>query len=260
MDDLQQVQAYIEAYEWGGPTSALQLFHLKNLSRLIRPGDKVLDIACGPGPLMLELAQMYPETRFIGVDLSETMLNHISEESLRLELTNVETLCEDARLLDSLEEESIDLVISTSALHHLPSETVVSQVFSRMNQLLKKDGGFYLFDFGQLKSEKSRQLCVEEVAKLAPPITAKDYELSLRAAYPVETILKLATEKLPKPFTFSASAFVDFLYFVQTAPRCFPDNKIKTHICNRTETLSNTMKLEHFFLRTLKRTQTVGSH
>lgn len=255
MDDRQQVEAYIKAYEWGGATSTLQLHHLKELSRLIKPGDTVLDVACGPGPLLMELAKIYPDTRFIGVDLSQTMLRHIETESKRLGLKNTTVLCEDARALPSLGENEIDLVISTSALHHLPDEMVVRQVFKRMKQLIKEDGGFYLFDFGQLKSEKTRQLCVKEVAKLAPPITAHDYELSLQAAYPIELIFQIAKDELPKPFSTSASAFIDFYYFLQTEARTIPTHAIKTHIKNRAQTLSYAMKIEHFLLRWLRRNQ-----
>ena len=51
MDDLAQVRSYVQAYAWSGPTSALQLCHLRSLAGLIRPGDTVVDLACGPGPL-----------------------------------------------------------------------------------------------------------------------------------------------------------------------------------------------------------------
>ena len=255
MDDPDQVAAYIQAYEWGGPTSALQLHHLKELSHMIRPGDTVLDLACGPGPLLLELAEIYPETQFIGADLSPTMLKHIEQTAAKLALKNVSVLCEDVRLLPSIGEKEVDLVITTSALHHLPNEEVLRQVFSRIKSLLKDDGGFYIFDFGQLKSSKTRALCVADVARLAPPITAKDYELSLQAAYPIDLIYQIAREELPKPFAASASAFVDFFYFLQTNRRATPTNKVKRHTLQRSKSLSYSMHVEHFMLRWLKRSQ-----
>src|SRR5688572_20159869 len=119
MDDVEQVRSYVKAYEWGGPTSALQLHHLRELSRMIRPGDTVLDLACGPGPLLLELAPLFPQTTFIGVDLSGTMLEYLREEIAARGLANVSVLQEDIRSLPSVGTGTVDLVISTSALHHL---------------------------------------------------------------------------------------------------------------------------------------------
>jgi arsenite methyltransferase len=255
MDDPAQVEAYIQAYEWGGPTSALQLHHLRELSRMIRPGDTVVDLACGPGPLLLELAKIYPDTRFIGADLSPTMLAYITSEADRLGLKNVEVLCEDIRDLPSLQDGQVDMVITTSALHHLPDHGVLRQVFRKIKSLLKKDGGFYIFDFGQLKSSKTRELCVAEVAKLAPPLTAHDYDLSLQAAYPIELVFETAREELPRPYTASTSAFVDFFYFLQTGQRTEPSEAALARIDACSKTLSVAMKIEHVMLRTLRRKQ-----
>jgi tRNA G46 methylase TrmB len=66
MDDIEQIRSYVKAYEWGGPSSALQLHHLRELSEMIRHGATILDLAFGPGPLLLELAKLYPECHFIG--------------------------------------------------------------------------------------------------------------------------------------------------------------------------------------------------
>ena len=147
MEDFDQVKSYMKAYEWGGPTSALQLHHLRELSYMIKPGDTILDLACGPGPLLLELAAIYPDCHFIGADLSPTMLESLQKEAKHLGLKNVSVLCEDVRYLPSLQNEQVDLIITTSAIHHLPDETVVRQMFNRMKSLLKKDGGFYIFVF-----------------------------------------------------------------------------------------------------------------
>ncbi len=258
MDDPEQVSAYVKAYEWGGPTSALQLHHMRELACMIRPGDTVVDLACGPGPLLLELASIYPDTRFIGADLSPTMLGYITREGSRLKLNNVEVLCEDIRDLPSLEDGQVDLVISTSALHHLPDEGVLRQVFLKINSLLKEDGGFYIFDFGQLKSSRARELCVAEVARLAPPLTTRDYDLSLQAAYPIDLVFRIAREILPTPYMASTSPFVDFFYFLQTGKRAEPSSRVLAHINKCSKTLSAAMKVEHFMLRTLRRKKTIS--
>jgi len=258
MNDIDQVRAYVQAYEWGGATSALQLCHLRELSRMIRTGDTVLDLACGPGPLILELAPLYPDVRFIGADLSPTMLGYLAIEAKARGLDNVTTLEEDIRTLPSIDLGSVNLVISTSALHHLPDEESLRRVFQRISKVLLPSGGFYLFDFGLLRSEKSRQLFVAEVARLAPPITVRDYEASLRACFPLHRVLQLARESLPCPFSTSVSALVDFLYFLQTHSRTSCPENVKAYIDRRWRELSFHMKLEHVMLRALRRHGQVG--
>ena len=95
MNDLEQIRSYVKAYEWGGPTSALQLHHLKELSLMINDGDTIVDLACGPGPLLLELAVLYPESQFIGVDMAPLMLSHLQQTAESKNLKNIRTLCAD---------------------------------------------------------------------------------------------------------------------------------------------------------------------
>jgi ubiquinone/menaquinone biosynthesis C-methylase UbiE len=220
---------------------------------MIKPGDTILDLACGPGPLLLELAAIYPDCHFIGADLSPTMLESLRIEANKLGLKNISVLCEDVRYLPTLENKKVDLIITTSALHHMPNELVVQQVFKKIKSLLKEDGGFYIFDFGQLKSKKARAVCVAEVAKLAPPITAYDYDMSLNAAFPIDLMFKLAIEELPKPYTASASSLFDFFYFLQSSPRTKPALQAVNRIAECSKTLSLAMKIEHQMLRLLRR-------
>lgn len=257
MEDLEQVRAYVRAYEWGGPTSSLQLHHMHELSFMIRPGDTVVDLACGPGPLLLELAPIYPETTFIGVDLSPTMLDHLRQQAVARKLANISVFQEDIRTLPSLDAK-VDMVISTSALHHLPDDESLRQVFRRIRTVLKPDGGFYLFDFGLLKSQRTRELLVAEVAKLAPPVTAHDYDLSLRAAFPIDLVLTMAKEELPRPYRYSASSFFDFFFFLQTPHRTTPPARVQSRLDEVRRRLSYAMRIEYQMLRWMRRQGTVG--
>jgi SAM-dependent methyltransferase len=255
MDDAEQVRAYVKAYEWNGPTSALQLHHLRELSRLIRPGDTVADLACGPGPLLLELAPLFPEVSFIGADLSPTMLRHLREEARVRGLKNVTVLEEDIRTLPSLGNGTVDLVMSTSALHHLPEEAGLVDVFRRCRSLLKPDGGFYFFDFGLLRSSAARALFVAEVARLAPPVTARDYAESLDAAFRIDWVRDVARQELPRPFQIARSAFVDICYFLQSPPRVASSPLVEAYVSRRWQQLPVAMKLEHLMLRWLRRSE-----
>lgn len=239
MEDPGQIRAYVKAYEWGGATSALQLYHLRQLSRMIRPGDTVVDLACGPGPLLLELAALYPDCHFIGVDLSQPMLDVLMEQAReRSLLANVETRCEDIRALPSFGQSQVDMVITTSALHHLPDLQSLHATFARVHGLLKSDGGFYAFDFGLLRSAKTRALMVNEVARLAPEVTVTDYKHSLDAAFSIDDVIPAARSKLQRSITIRTSSFVDFFYFISTGRRHFGANQVSRYTRQRWAELS----------------------
>ena len=254
MENPEQIRAYVKAYEWGGPTSALQLYHLRQLSRMIRPGDTVVDLACGPGPLLLELAALYPDCRFIGVDLSQPMLDVLLELAQERKLLgNVETRCEDIRTLTSFGQTKVDLVITTSALHHLPDLQSLHATFARVHSLLKSDGGFYAFDFGLLRSPRTRALMVKEIALLAPEVTTTDYKYSLDAAFPIVEVMDAARSKLKRTISIKTSSFVDFFYFISTGSRYSGPNPVSSYTRRRWNELALHGKTEFSMLRLLQR-------
>lgn len=157
--------------------------------------------------------------------------------------------------MPSLDGRQIDLVITTSALHHLPDVDSLQQTFKRLESLLSREGGFYIFDFGLLRSANARKLMVAEVAKLAPPITAKDYELSLQAAFPVSEVLRVARAELRKPFEARLSSFVDFFYFMQTERRTVAPANVENYLSTVKSNFTNSIKLENLMLRIFKRTK-----
>lgn len=253
MEDPEQIRAYVKAYEWGGPTSALQLYHIGQLSTLIRPGDTVLDLACGPGPLLLELAALYPDCWFIGADLSRPMLDVLAQTCAERGITNVRTLCEDIRELCGVEQGTVDVVISTSALHHLPDSESLGRVFGRLCDLLRPEGGVYLFDFGLVRSQATRDLLVADVARKAPKVTALDYHHSLRAAFVIDEVAALASRHLPSRARTASSRFVDFLYVIRTPARVAPPFAVDSFVSATTRRCGWGTRFERLMLETMLR-------
>jgi len=248
-----QVAAYLKGYEWGGATSALTNHHLRRLAALIRPNDTVVDLGCGPGPLLWELARLYPTARFLAVERSSRMMEQIRKKARDLNLNNVHTAEEDVRELPSLRPGSVGVVISTQALHHAGSEEDLRRTFRRVNDVLAPDGGVYFFDFGLLKAAATRRLLVQELARWAPPLTVRDYALSLDAAFPVQTVASLAREEIRRPFALTASAFVDFFYFLETPPRAAPDAALVARLRQKGGALPWRSRWELALLRRLRR-------
>lgn len=256
MSNADQVAAYDDAYVWNGPTTPLLVYNLSKISKLIRPGDLVVDLACGPGHLLLELAQLFPDTRFLGVDLAKEMLDLLAAKAKMKNLKNVETLCEDISKLSSMPNKSVDLFISIQALHHLPNLDVLESTFRRVNQLLKSDGCLYFFDFALLRSQRSRQLIVADAAKEISAITAQDYLDSLNAAFPANRVQSIAGKFLPRPFSFKKSLFIDLFFLIEKSRNSAQKHETPEHLISELKSrMRLDRKLELMSLKYLARTR-----
>lgn len=70
----------------------------------------VLDIACGPGGWVFDLAQRYPHIRGVGVDISKLMIEYASSLAVSEHLANVEFRVMDVTQPLQFPDESFDLV------------------------------------------------------------------------------------------------------------------------------------------------------
>jgi demethylmenaquinone methyltransferase/2-methoxy-6-polyprenyl-1,4-benzoquinol methylase len=85
----------------------------------LRPGDRVIDIACGTGlnfPLLEEV--IGPDGRIVGVDVTDAMLAHAQDRLEANGWTNVSLVQADAAEFDFPTE--IDGILSTYALSQVP--------------------------------------------------------------------------------------------------------------------------------------------
>ncbi|WP_200173584.1 class I SAM-dependent methyltransferase [Ectothiorhodospira shaposhnikovii] len=186
MADPEQVAAYTRAGREDGVMAPVYHFHAAQVCDVIRPGDTVLDLACGPATQLALVARLNPDVRFIGVDLSEEMLARAREHIAEQQLDNIEFRHGSIDALDFLEAKSVDAVMSTMALHHLPDEETLSSTFNEISRVLKPDGGLYLVDFGHLKSPRSIEYFANQYADRQPDLFTEDYRNSLWAAFPKE--------------------------------------------------------------------------
>jgi ubiquinone/menaquinone biosynthesis C-methylase UbiE len=103
-----------------GRRSDAHLHRYELASSLVRPGDRVLDAACGLGYGSHLLASLTPAGEVLGVDLSESAVAYAQDNfgtadgRLRFQQGNVENL-------SFLPDMSIDLIASFETLEHIPS-------------------------------------------------------------------------------------------------------------------------------------------
>lgn len=222
MDDPAQVAAYGEAGRIDGVMAAAYLFHSARISQVIHGCGTVLDLGCGPATQLAQIAELNPSIRFTGVDLSPTMLADAENHVQALGLENVTFRQGDITTLDGITDQSIDAVISTMALHHLPTIQHLEDCFASIQRVLKPGGALYLTDFGRLKSLKSVIFFAYMNAKHQPHLFSLDYERSLRAAFVREEFETLTARCLPGEADVLSTFKVPFLVLVKTADKPLP--------------------------------------
>ncbi len=147
MGDADQVAAYTEAGRIDGVMSAAYLFHSARISQVIR-GVPAAD-GCGSPVQLAQVAELNPDTSFLGVDLSDEMLSKARQHIDALGVKNVEFLRADMTDLREIADGSADGVVSTMALHHLPMHAHLERCLSEIRRIRKQDGALYLVDFGR---------------------------------------------------------------------------------------------------------------
>jgi ubiquinone/menaquinone biosynthesis C-methylase UbiE len=223
MDDAEQVAAYVEAGRIDGVMAAAYLFHTARASQVLQGCRRVLDLGCGPATQLAQVALCNPEINFIGVDLSQEMLGQAERHVRDLGLDNVEFCQDDVTRLERMAEGSADGVISTMALHHLPTLNHLRACFHRVGRLLKPGGALYIVDFGRLKSLKSVHYFAGLNEARQPRLFTQDYEQSMCAAFLAQDFQDLAAEALALHRARVYTTFIiPMLVIVKTADRPLP--------------------------------------
>lgn len=111
----------------------------------VKPGDHVLDVACGTGNLTLT-AQSYvgPAGKVYGIDAAPEMIEAAQKKAARyapaviFEIGLVEKL--------AFSDAAFDVVISRLAIHHLPDDLKL-RAFAEILRVLKPGGHLLIADF-----------------------------------------------------------------------------------------------------------------
>jgi len=103
----------------------------------------IVDVGCGPGYLVADIAQTLPQLRIIGVDIAEEMIQLANRNISSLGLgERVEFRRGDVQKLP-LEDNSADFVVSTLSLHHWSKP---QEALEEIHRILKPRGQFLVFD------------------------------------------------------------------------------------------------------------------
>lgn len=85
----------------------------------LRSGIRVCDLGCAAGVALILMADAFPESRFIGIDLSREAIETARREASRQQLSNLEFVIADAAALKENPEwkDSCDYVTAFDAVH-----------------------------------------------------------------------------------------------------------------------------------------------
>ena len=145
VDGLDDIRGFFDGIASGygeahGDAQRLLDRRLRLIRRLMgpRPGEVLLDLGCGPGVHLFPLAPAF--RRAIGVDLSQCMIDVArTTAARRARDTRVELHAADAAQLDCLQPGSVEVVLCTGAIEHMPDQAGALREVAR---LLKPGGRF----------------------------------------------------------------------------------------------------------------------
>jgi ubiquinone/menaquinone biosynthesis C-methylase UbiE len=110
------------------------------------PDDRVLDLGCGTGTLLLQIKAAHPGTEVVGVDPDADILSIAAEKARRAGVTVKFEVAFADRL--PLEDASFDGVVSTLAFHHL-TRTEKEGALREAFRVLRPGGLLHIADLCQ---------------------------------------------------------------------------------------------------------------
>jgi ubiquinone/menaquinone biosynthesis C-methylase UbiE len=131
----------------------------------VKPGEVVVDLGCGTGQLSLPLAAR--GGRVLAVDVSPVMVQRLAEEAERQAVTSLESAAVPIEDLE-LPAGSVDLIVSSYALHHL-RDADKARLMSAAFGWLRPGGRLVVADmmFGRGGSGRDREIIAAKVRALA---------------------------------------------------------------------------------------------
>jgi 2-polyprenyl-3-methyl-5-hydroxy-6-metoxy-1,4-benzoquinol methylase len=107
-------------------------------------GICTLDVGCGRGRIMIRLAELFPNSRFVGIDLSADAIQSASAEASARGLTNIEFVAADLGDFDQrAEPESFDFITTFDAIH---DQARPLNVLKGIFRALRRDGSYLMQD------------------------------------------------------------------------------------------------------------------
>jgi ubiquinone/menaquinone biosynthesis C-methylase UbiE len=117
---------------------------IPGLADRLAAGIQMLDVGCGRGRVMIRLAELFPKSRFTGIDLSSEAVLTAWEEAAEKKLRNVEFIVADlSDFEERAERDAFDLITTFDAVH---DQAKPLSVLKGIHRALKPDGVYLMQD------------------------------------------------------------------------------------------------------------------
>jgi len=114
------------------------------LVKRLEQGIRALDVGCGRGRVFLQLAESFPNSSFVGIDLSPETIAFAQNKAAEKGLTNIEFRVQDASDFDeTAEENAFDFVTTFDSVH---DQAKPANVLRGIRRTLKPDGVYLMQD------------------------------------------------------------------------------------------------------------------
>jgi 2-polyprenyl-3-methyl-5-hydroxy-6-metoxy-1,4-benzoquinol methylase len=114
---------------------------IPHLTDALQTGIDVLDVGCGSGRALNEMAKQFPNSRFKGYDFSQEAIATAQTQANNQGLTNIQFQVKDAATLDEVEQ--YDLICTFDSIHDQAKPDVVLR---GIQQALRPDGTYLMQD------------------------------------------------------------------------------------------------------------------
>lgn len=114
---------------------------VSGLSERLEAGIEVLDLGCGRGNALKRMAQLFPNSRFTGIDFSQEAIEFAQADVERMKLQNLRFQVQDAATFAATEQ--YELITTFDAIHDQAHPlTVLGNIY----RALKPDGVYLMQD------------------------------------------------------------------------------------------------------------------
>lgn len=131
--------------EGGGSHAEGLRFHVNDLDRSIKGigAKKVVELGCGVGYNIINLARMNPDVQFLGLDLTPKNINEAQNKANDRRLTNISFQLVNFDTFDPSYFEKQDLIFAIEALCHSAN---LDLVIKKCHQVLNPKGKLIIYD------------------------------------------------------------------------------------------------------------------
>lgn len=123
----------------------------------IKGNEKILDVGCGRGLLLIALAKKLTTGRAVGLDIwsrddlsNNSAKNTFKNAEIENVISKIELITGDMTAMN-FNNNSFDIVVSSVAIHNLQTKILREKAIQEINRVLKPGGQVALLDFQHTK-------------------------------------------------------------------------------------------------------------